>query len=633
MNILDRINSPADLKNIPEKLLPALSREIRTFLIESVSQTGGHIAPSLGVVELTIALHYIFSTPKDKFIWDVGHQAYTHKLLTGRRDQFHTLRQFGGISGFPHITESIHDAMTVGHASTSISSAYGMACGRDMRNESGEVISIIGDGAMTGGLAYEGLNNLGHSNTRMVVILNDNEMSISPNVGGMSNYLTRILTDRHYTRLKDNVWNALEQFPAGLGKRLQNLGHTVDDSLKKALTPGKLFEDMGLTYLGPIDGHNFSDLLQVLRFARDDNKGPLLIHTITKKGKGYTHAEENATKFHGIGSFDIQSGELRAGRSDLPSWSKVFGNALCEYAEKDSTITAITAAMPAGTGLDTFQKKFPDQFYDVGIAEQHGTTFSAGLALRGLKPVYALYSSFMQRAFDQIIHDVALENLDVVFCVDRAGIVGADGPTHHGAFDLSYLTVIPNLTILAPSTGDELRQMLYSALYDISGPVVIRYARGKVPAQPQITPRTGITAFAPVCLREKPRAQGLIVSVGNMGTTAQDVHTLAEKDGIALDIVDMRTIKPLNSNLWQTYFSRYDRIYVLENNATINGAGAQLMQVAARLYAQQSLSRMPRIHIFGYPDRFIEQGAVPELMKDLKLTAGDIYSRLRISQA
>jgi 1-deoxy-D-xylulose-5-phosphate synthase len=609
-----------------EDQLPELALEIREFLIDSVSKTGGHIAPSLGVVELTLALHYLFETPHDKFVWDVGHQAYTHKIITGRRDRFSTLRKYRGLSGFPHITESIHDAFTVGHASTSISAALGMAQARDRKNETGEVISIIGDGAMTGGLAYEGLNNLGHSNTKMIVILNDNEMSIAPNVGGMSNYLTRIITDKRYTKLKSNVWNALDQIPRNLGKRLQSLGHTIDENLKKAFTPGKLFEDMGIQYLGPIDGHNLQDLFHVLTYAKEEARGPLLIHVLTKKGKGYDHAENNATKFHGIGSFHVESGELRSADKASPSWSKVFGEALLEIAQKDSTVTAITAAMPSGTGLDEFEKRLPAQFVDVGIAEQHGATYSAGLAVRGLKPVFALYSSFMQRAYDQVIHDVALDNLDVVFCVDRAGIVGADGPTHHGAFDISFLYHIPNLTILSPSCGEDLRQMLYSALYEIPGPVVIRYPRGTVGA-PARRPFQKISEFPPE-LKVDTGGDTLILSVGDFLESAKQTAGLLHEKDISCDVADLRSLKPLHEKELSTYLSRYSTIVVMENNARINGMGAQVLSCANQMLLANTISRIPRIIPFAYPDYFIEQGSVDELRSEMGLIPSRMAAKI-----
>ncbi|ERP39296.1 1-deoxy-D-xylulose-5-phosphate synthase [Chitinivibrio alkaliphilus] len=629
MSLLDTITSPQDLKELSTKDLPALATEIREFLIHSVSKTGGHIAPSLGVVELTLALHYLFDSPKDKFIWDVGHQAYTHKIITGRKEQFFTLRQYNGISGFPHITESPHDALTVGHASTSISASLGMAFARDLRKETHNIVSVIGDGAMTGGLAYEGLNNLGHSNTNMIVILNDNEMSIAPNVGGMSTYLTKIITDKRYTRLKSNIWNTLDQIPASLGKKLQHLGHSIDDNLKKAFTPGKLFEDMGIKYLGPIDGHNFEELFHVLTYARDENKGPLLIHTLTKKGKGYEPAEINATKFHGIGSFDIESGEVRKESSQkTPSWSSIFGSTLLEIARKDARVLAITAAMPNGTGLETFEKELPQQLIDVGIAEQHGATFSAGLALAGQKPVFALYSSFLQRAFDQIIHDIALEKLNVVFAIDRAGLVGADGPTHHGAFDLSYLTTIPNCTILTPSSAEDLKDMLYSALYEIEGPVFIRYPRGTTPAAPPAYAPQGKKEFLPQQVKTLPGAKVLLLPVGDFLPTACAVQEKLHSAGILSDVTSLRCVKPLPHDRLYSLFSAYDTVITLENNSLINGAGAQLLQVLQQGAHRGALSHVPKLLSYGYPDRFIDQGTQEELLQELGLAPDPLTEKI-----
>lgn len=624
MTLLKEIQSPADLKKIAVSQLPQLAQEIREFLIESVSQTGGHLGPSLGVVELTMALHYTFSTPKDKLVWDVGHQAYTHKILTGRKEQFSTLRQHGGISGFPHTTESEHDSVTVGHASTSISAALGIANARDLRGQDGEVVAIIGDGSLTGGLAFEGLNNLGHSHTRMTVILNDNEMSIAPNVGAMSKYLTKIITDKKYNNLKSSVWNSLDHLST-LGKNIQSAVHNLEGAVKKVITPGSIFEDLGLRYIGPVDGHNLEELLAVLKFARDDNNGPLLIHVMTKKGRGYSPAEENQSKFHGLGAFERQTGNVISSETGM-AWSTVFGNALEELAEKDPTVVAVTAAMPDGTGLGSFRKKFPKRLFDVGIAEGHAVTFAAGLALNGIKPVVAMYSTFLQRAYDNIIHDVALDNLSVVFAIDRAGVVGSDGPTHHGSFDLSYLRTIPNVTILAPSCAQDLRDMLKSALYDIPGPVFIRYPRGNAPGADETVDASGRAAFLPQLCREG--SQVLLLSVGHFFPEVCHCADILADDGISVAVVDAKTVKPLEKEWYCKYFSTYKIVVSFEENTVCGGYGSALMELASQLYAEGKLTEIPRFYSFAYPDAFVDQGNSNELRDDMQLSASQMALKI-----
>ncbi len=628
MSILSTIKSPTDLKKLTLEQLPQLAHEMREFLIDSVSQTGGHLAPSLGVIELTIMMHYLFSTPKDKFIWDVGHQAYPHKMITGRTDLFHTLRKYNGISGFPHITESEHDALTVGHASTSISGALGYARARDIRGGDENVLAVIGDGALTGGLAFEALNNLGHSSTKMTVILNDNEMSIAPNVGGVSKYLTKIITDKKFNKLKDNIWNMLEKMPK-VGKPIQSAVHNLEEAAMRVITPGKFFEDMGISYIGPVDGHNYEELMAVLKYARDESRGPLLIHVLTQKGKGYHPAENNKAKFHGIGSFHKDTGEVKTGSGPAhKSYSACFGDALCKLAANDKTIAAVTAAMPDGTGLSGFRDQYPDRFFDVGIAEGHAVTFSAGLALNGVKPVVAVYSTFLQRAYDHMIHDVALENLNVVFAIDRAGVVGNDGPTHHGCLDMTYLRSIPNMTVLAPSNGTELQEMLYAALYKIDGPVAIRFPRGNVPeAQLPSDYSTAGASFEPKELTAGTKT--VLLSAGHFLPIVEGTHAVLKKAGIETALWDARTVKPLSLSAYKQLFSDFDTIVTFEQNTIRGGFGAAVLEVAAALYEAGEISSIPKILPIGYPDEFITQGSMDELMVDIDFTPELLAARIQ----
>jgi 1-deoxy-D-xylulose-5-phosphate synthase len=481
---LDEINSPEDLKQLARSKLPELAAEIRKVIIETVSRTGGHLAPSLGAVELTIALHYVFDAPKDKIIWDVGHQAYTHKLLTGRRDRFHTLRQHGGLSGFTRRSESPYDAFSTGHASTSISASLGIACGKCLKRDRTRVIAVIGDGSMTGGLAYEGLNQAGDLRKDLIVVLNDNEMSIAPNVGVVSSFLSRKLSAKHFVALREELKEFLRSLPK-FGDDVYNLAKRTEESFKAFVTPGMLFEAFNFNYLGPIKGHRLDHLIDTLQNVKEMHT-PVLLHVTTKKGKGYPPAEKNPTYFHGVGSFEIKTGNGTASKERPPSYTEVFGRTLVELAAEDERIVAVTAAMPEGTGLKAFSEAFPERFFDVGIAEQHAVTFAAGLATEGFRPVVAIYSTFLQRAYDQILHDVCLEALPVAFAMDRGGIVGEDGPTHHGLFDLSYLRSLPNMTVMAPMDERELRNMLKTAL-DHSGPIAFRYPRGSGVGCPSMT--------------------------------------------------------------------------------------------------------------------------------------------------
>lgn len=620
MNLLESINSPDDLRKMDKKQLPQLADEIREFIIDIVSKYGGHLAPSLGAVELAIALHYCYNTPEDKLIWDVGHQAYAHKILTGRRKIFNTLRQYGGVSGFPRTSESEYDAASTGHASTSISVGLGIAKARDILGKNFHVVSIIGDGSISGGLAFEGLNNLGTLSTNMTIILNDNEMSISRNVGALSRYLTRIITDKRYNKLKTDVWELLGHM-SNVGIKIRSLAHDIDDAVKHFLTPGKFFGDIGIRYIGPIDGHNISDLIDVLKFAKQTASGPILIHVLTKKGKGYSFAENDATKFHGIGKFSKINGKTSKSKSSSPSYSDIFGKALVEIAKNEKDIVAITAAMPDGTGLQYFRDTFPERFFDVGLAEGHAVTFSAGLALQGLKPVVTIYSTFLQRAFDHVIHDVALDKLNVVFCMDRAGIVGNDGPTHHGTFDLSYLRAIPGATIMAPSNESELRNMLYTALKNIKGPVFIRYPRGSGPGIGINEPMTAIPLHQPNITRSGKRCA--IVAIGEYHQSAEKACTILEKDNISPALVDARFVKPLDGEFYSKLFKDYSHIITLESNSLRGGFGSAILELASEQ------NQKTKILNLGYPDEFITHGSNKKLLKELKLSPEDIAERIK----
>ena len=475
-SFLEYIKGPEDIRNLPVSDLVTLASEIRSFLIESVSKTGGHLGPSLGVVELTLALHYVFNTPVDKLIWDVGHQSYAHKLITGRRDTFHTLRQYQGISGFPKTSESEYDTFETGHSSTSISAALGMALAKDLKDDPAKAIAVIGDGSMTAGMAFEALNQAGHINKDLIVILNDNEMSISPNVGALSSFLSRKLTGRTMRRLKDHLVERLGQL-SNVGENILTVLKKSEDSFKSFFTPGMLFEALKFDYVGPLNGHNFDELIETFETIRDTQQGPVLIHVLTTKGKGYEPAEKNPGTYHGIGPFDPGTGKVKSNGKGPVCYTKVFGDTLAKIGQTNSDVVAISAAMVTGTGLSKFAETFPDRFFDVGIAEQHAVTFAAGLASEGLHPVVAIYSTFFQRAYDQIIHDVCIPNLPVTLAIDRAGVVGADGPTHHGVFDLSFLRIVPNLILMAPKDEQELQHMLFTAINQ-NGPSVLRYPRG-----------------------------------------------------------------------------------------------------------------------------------------------------------
>jgi 1-deoxy-D-xylulose-5-phosphate synthase len=623
-DLLSHIHSPEDIKHFDVPKLAQISREIRQFIISSVSNTGGHLAPSLGVIELTVVLHHIFNTPKDKIIWDVGHQCYAHKILTGRRELFQTIRQHGGISGFPTMSESEYDAFGVGHASTAISAALGMACARDLNGEDFRVIGVVGDGALTGGLAYEGLNNAGASGRDIIIVLNDNSMSISPSVGAISNYLTTIISNPIYNKIKNDVWELTWKIDS-LGPRIRWAARRIQRSLKGLIIPGEIFEKLGFRYLGPIDGHNISSLIRIFREVKKF-KGPILVHVQTKKGKGYKPAEENAPIFHGLGRFDAKTGELLSS-SEVPTYTTIFGDTLVDIAEKNPKIVAITAAMSIGTGLCRFAEKFPDRFFDVGIAEEHAVTFAAGLAVRGLHPVVAVYSSFLQRSFDQIIHDVALQKLPVIFAVDRAGLVGDDGPTHHGVFDLSYLRSIPNLVVMVPKDEEELRHMLWKASLYADGPIAIRYPRG----QGLGVPITDVYKDVPIgCAEVIQKGRDLaILALGPL--VAQSVcaaQRLKETCGIEAEVVNMRFVKPVDRKILDYIISRFKLILTVEEGVLKGGLGSEVAEfIADRKALYVELIRL------GLPDQFMSHGDRDILLSQVGLDMDGIVKAVRTSNS
>lgn len=604
-SILDEINSPDDIKKLDIRQLELLSEEIRCFLIEKVSKTGGHLASNLGVVEMTLALHKVFDTPKDKIVWDVGHQSYVHKVITGRKDRFDSLRQLDGISGFPKTSESPHDSFNTGHSSTSVSAALGIAKARDIKKEKYSVIAIIGDGALTGGMAFEALNDAGRSPNNIIVILNDNEMSISKNVGGLSSYLSKIRTEPFYFKVKEDLDIILNKIPA-IGKSAAKALGRVKGTVKYMIMPGIIFEELGFKYLGPIDGHNTNELVKVLSRAKSI-KGPVFIHVCTQKGKGYTYAEESPHVFHGVQPFEIETGEVIS--SGGPGFSDIFGRELINIAEKDESVVAITAAMPQGTGLDLFSKKFPDRFFDVGIAEQHAVTFAAGLAVNGLKPVFAVYSSFLQRAYDQILHDVALQNIHVVFAVDRAGIVGEDGETHQGLYDLSFLSHIPNMTILAPGDYNEFINMLKYAVNEHSGPIAVRYPRGK--GKDRLIEDRPVKLGQGVVVREGKDIT--IVSMGTMLEMALKVSETLEKLGISVELINARFAKPIDSKLIINSAVKTKRLVTIEDNTVIGGFGSGVLE----MLNQRGIE--VRTRIFAFPDVGVVHGSRNNLFKKYKL--------------
>lgn len=613
--ILESIDDLEDFKSLPVKKLPILAKEIREFLIENLSKTGGHLAPNLGVVELTMALHYVFNSPKDKIIFDVGHQCYVHKILTGRKNKFNTLRQLNGLSGFPKTRESIHDIFNTGHSSTSISSAIGIATANKLSGKNDYAIAVIGDGALTGGLAFEGLNNAQIEDTNLIVILNDNQMSISPSVGNLANHLTKLRSNKLYRNAKKTVKSLLLMIPF-LGKYLYKILDKIKDILKHTLLPRSvLFEQFGFTYFGPIDGHDVKELITILKRAKTAKK-PALVHVITKKGKGYKPAEKNPDKFHGVGKYNIETGEALSKSGN--SFSKCFGDELYKIAEKNDKIVAITAAMPSGTGLSNFSKRFPTRFYDVGIAESHAVTFASGLAKGGYIPVFAVYSTFLQRAYDQIIHDVALQNAHVIFAIDRAGIVGADGETHHGVFDLSFMSHIPNLTIMAPKDGNELTQMLNFAVTNINGPVAIRYPRGNY-CDTLISSSPIEYAKAEIL---KEGSDISIIALGKTVKTAIDVAEILEKEKISVEVINARFLKPLDTFTILNSIKKTKKFITIEDNIIEGGLASAIKSLAIN---EKNISGK----YFAYPDEFIKHGTPEEIEKIYNMDAESISNEIK----
>lgn len=612
--MLEQINSPYDLKKIDKKDFPLLCEEIRQFLIEKVSKTGGHLASNLGIVELTVALHYVFNSPVDKIIWDVGHQCYVHKIITGRKDQFDTLRKFNGLSGYTKRTESVHDIFGAGHSSTSISAALGIAKARDLKGEKYSVVAVIGDGALTGGMAFEALNNAGRSKTDLIVVLNHNEMSISENVGSLSLYLSKLRTDPTYNKLKQEVDNLLNIVPP-IGKSLHKYIERIKDSVKQLVVSGMFFEEMGFTYLGPIDGHDVGSLIEVLERAKKI-KGPILVHVITKKGKGYKFAEKFPDKFHSAAPFDIQTGKfVNEGQA---TYSDVFGKTLTEMALKDDKIVAITAAMPEGTGLIHFAKLIPERFFDVGIAEQHATTFAAGMAVQGYKPYFAVYSTFLQRAYDQLIHDVCIQKLPVVFAIDRAGIVGEDGETHQGVFDLSYLRPIPNITIMSPKDANELVEMVKLSR-NLEFPVAIRYPRGKA-GEFDITRECSIEFGKAELVTEGKEIA--IFALGRMVGKVLEAKEILKVSDLQPFIVNLRFVKPLDEELILDISNKVKFIVTVEDNVIAGGVGSAILELLNSNGIYKPVLRL------GFPDKFIEHGDVENLFKKYNLDAESIANTI-----
>lgn len=613
--MLEQLKKPNDIKRIPELRLAELADEIREFLVESMSETGGHLASNLGSVELTIALHKVLNLPKDKLIWDVGHQAYTHKILTGRKAGFEKLRQEGGVSGFPRREESVCDSFNTGHSSTSISAGLGLVKARDLKKENHAVVAVIGDGALTGGMAYEAMNNAAELKTNYIIVLNDNNMSISPNVGGISSYLTEVRTASAYTDFKMGVTSALEKIP-GVGKGMIDALRKTKSSIKQFVIPGMLFENMGLTYVGPVDGHDIKAMVKVFQEARRF-EGPIVVHVITEKGRGYEPAMRHPSRFHGTSPFEIENG-IPKKRSN-PTWTDIFSTVMRKMGDREPDVVAITAAMTEGVGLKRFANMFPDRFYDVGIAEEHAVTFAAGLAAGGLIPVVAIYSTFLQRAFDQLLHDICMQNLHVVFAIDRAGLVGADGKTHQGAFDLSYLSMMPNMTVMAPKNKWELSDMMKFAVH-CEGPIAIRYPRGEA--------YTGLEEHREPVEYQKGeiirRGERIaILAVGSKVKTAVEAAELLEKDGIHPTLANMRFIKPFDRELVKELAATHDCLFTMEENVKIGGFGEQIL-----LYVNEEKLDVD-VKIIAIPDIFVEHGSVGYQEKITGLDAKSIAALIR----
>jgi 1-deoxy-D-xylulose-5-phosphate synthase len=617
--ILDSIDSPADVRRLERRDLPRLAAEIREEIVSVCSQTGGHLAPSLGVVVLTLALHYVFDTPRDKLIWDVGHQAYAHKLVTGRREQFRTLRQEGGISGFPKREESIYDPFGAGHSGTSVSAALGMAEARDLRGEDFKVVAVIGDGGLTAGMAFEALNCTGEQQRDLIVVVNDNEMSISKSVGAVSAYLNRIMTGHRINRFREDIKKFLHEIP-GIGKSVFKIAKQAEESLKGLMVPGILFEELGFQYFGPLEGHHLDHLIETFRNVRK-LKGPILVHVLTQKGRGYRPAEKNPDIYHGVGRFEKETGKIYS-NSAPPTYTAVFGRTLVKLAGEDERVVAITAAMPLGTGLVEFSKRFPERFYDIGIAEQHGVTFAAGLALEGMRPVVAIYSTFLQRAYDQIVHDVCLQHIPVVFAMDRGGIVGEDGATHQGLFDLSYLRHIPGMVLLAPMDENELRRILLTAIQYEDGPIAFRYPRGKgygVPLEDEIRP---LEIGRGEVLREGKDV--LILAIGSAVYPALQAAVLLDNEGIDVTVINSRFVVPLDEELIGDLVGRHRILLTVEENVITGGFGSAVLE-----FLHAAGCTPPRVYRLGIPACFVEHSPQAVLRKQYRLDAEGIAQEVR----
>ncbi|OPY05108.1 MAG: 1-deoxy-D-xylulose-5-phosphate synthase [Syntrophaceae bacterium PtaB.Bin038] len=617
--MLERINSPADIKLLSQDELEALAEEIRKVIIETCSANGGHLAPSLGTVELTLALHYVFDAPRDKIVWDVGHQAYAHKLITGRRERFHTLRRRGGVCGFPRREESVYDVFSVGHSSTSISASAGIAEARCLNGESYKIVAVIGDGSMTAGMAFEGLNWAGDRNKDLIIVLNDNEMSISPNVGALSAYLNQIMTGRRVTRLRNDVKQFLRSIP-NVGEQMVKLSRQAEEALKSFLTPGALFEELGFEYVGPLEGHRLDHLIPMLRNVKEHNR-PVLVHVLTKKGKGYPFAELEPTKFHGIGPFNARTGDLAADPGGIPSYTEVFGRTMIRLARENPKIVAITAAMCSGTGLDAYAKEFPERFFDVGIAEQHGVTFAAGMATEGIVPVVAIYSTFMQRAYDQVLHDVCLQRLPVVLAMDRGGIAGDDGATHNGVFDFSYLRAIPNIVVMAPKDENELQHMLKTAV-ECGRPASVRYPRGK---------GLGVALDKTLKTLEIGRAEILLeggdLAIFAIGYTVQPALEAARRlreEGIDATVVNCRFVKPLDGDLLARVALATGKVLTVEENVLAGGFGSAVLE----MLETKGLTGID-VKRLGIPDEFVEHATQAEMRRHYGIDAEGILEAAR----
>ena len=614
MKYLKKINSPEDLKKIPKDQLSEVCQELRTYITETINQIGGHLAPTLGAIEITTAVHYVFSAPKDKIVWDTGHQAYAHKVLTGRYSQFPTIRRYKGLSGFLKRSESEFDVFGAGHASTSISAALGMAVSRDLDNDKFKVVSIIGDGALSGGLAFEALNNAGNIRKQMLVIVNDNDMSISPNVGAFRNYLVKITTNKRYNNLRKGIYNTIKKLPKNL-KILETILRKAESSAKKFFLPTTVFEDLGFRYFGPVDGHNIEEMVEVLENIKDLNT-PVVLHAITKKGKGLEYAEDDPIKYHGVKE---KKENNQVTQNQTPIYQNVFGEVLCDLADENKDVVAITAAMREGTGLVEFSSRFPERFYDVGIAEGHAVTFSGGLSTQGKIPIVAIYSTFLQRAFDHVIHDVALQNLPVIFCMDRSGLVGEDGATHHGVLDIAYLRCIQNIIVSAPKDGNELRDLIYTATLNKQKPFTIRYPKEQSVKFEKKSPNQIEIGTWEVLVQG---SDVLILAVGSMVSKSMEVHSMLLEKGISSEVVNCRFIKPMDKNYLKEFLSKFSFVVTIEEGVKDGGFGEGIINYSN----ENSISN--NILTLGVPNRFVDHGPRNILLHEVGLDSISIFEKI-----